>query len=259
MKDTKNIAILAAKTAGEFLLKNFRKHKELISERGVSKEISTKFDKKGDEIIRDIITRNFPEHSLLTEESGLSEKSSEHLWIVDSLDGSGNFALGNPFFGISIAYLYRGETKLGVIYLPYLDELYTAEKGKGAFMNGKKISVSGVDSIEKSYILTCEGGEKDNRRISEINYRLHARVKDLRKLGSACAEACYVASGRAEAYITTSIYPWDVAAGVLIVQEASGKATDFEGNPWKIEQMDLIISNGRVHNEIIGILRNSAR
>ncbi len=254
MNSFKDFAIRLAESSGEFLLQSFKKDETLISARGLSKEITTEYDIENDRFIIKKISETFPEHSILTEESGFIDRNSKYTWIVDSLDGSSNFALGNPFFSISIALMKDKKLTIGVIYAPYLRELYTAEASMGAFLNGKRINVSLVDSLDSSYLLTCEGGEKSNAKIARINALLHPGVKDLRKLGSAAIEGAWVASGRAEAYITTGIYPWDIAAAVLIVREAGGKVSNFEGREWKPEKSNIIASNGKIHEKLIELL-----
>jgi len=239
--------------AGNFLLKNFRKDYELLGMRGLVKEVTTKYDKICDELIVKAISRKFPNYNLLTEESGFLNKNSEFTWVVDSLDGSGNFAVGNPFFSVSLALSHLDKPIFGVIFAPFLKELFIAEEGKGALLNGKTVSVSKIENLNECYIVSCEGGEKSNLRISKINANLHPKVKDVRKLGSAALECAWVACGRAESYITLSIEPWDIAAGVIIVKEAGGKVTDFKGNPWKPKKSDVIFSNGKIHNKILEI------
>jgi myo-inositol-1(or 4)-monophosphatase len=250
----KDFMVEITRKAAKYLLDNFKKDPKLMLMRGVSKEIVTKHDRENDKFIIKEISENYPDHNILTEESGFIDNNSNFTWIVDSLDGSGNFAVGNPFFSISIALMRENELILSVINAPYLDEVFVSEKEKGAFLNDKQIHVSDYGDFDKSYILSCEGGEKTNKRIAKINSILHPKVNDLRKLGSAALEGAWVACGRAEGYITTSIYSWDVASAVLLVQEAGGKVTDFEGQIYKPRQSDTIFSNGRIHEQIIKLI-----
>lgn len=243
-------AIDIARKAGRYLNTNFRQNETIYGKRGASKEIVTKYDNASDKLILDELKHRFPEHSYLTEESGLIDNGSEYLWIVDPMDGSSNYASGNPFFSISIALARNNKVILGVVYAPYLDELYVAEKGKGAFLNDKQINVSDISDMSKAYIVTCEGGDT-NARLAELYKRIYPDVKDMRKIGSAAIEGGFVASGRAEAHVTLMINSWDVAASVLITTEAGGKATDFEGNPWTVEKNDLLLSNGKIHETLL--------
>ena len=250
-----NFAVKIARKAGKYLLENFEKHPKLVKERGLAKEIVTKYDKVSDRIIREELIKKYP-YNLLTEESGFTNFNSERTWVVDSLDGSSNFAVGNPFFSVSIALTEKDKIVLGVIYAPFLKELYTVVRGKGAFLNGKRIHVSEVKELRRAYLLSCEGGEKTNKRIAKINSLLHPKVKDMRKLGSGAIEGGFVASGRADAYITTKIYPWDIASAVLLVEEAGGKVTNFQGEEWNLKQSDLILSNGKIHNKILSRIKS---
>lgn len=247
---------LALETAGEaaaLLLENFKKDASLAGKRGVAKEISTKYDDESNALIIKKISAAFPNHNLLTEESGFIDKSGEYTWIIDSLDGTTNYADGNPFFSVSIALAKGDELLLGVINAPFLKEVFFVEKGGGAFLNGSRIRVSEVVDLSKSYIVACEGGEKTNARIAAINACLHPRVKDLRKLGSAALEGAWVACGRAEAYVTTQICAWDVAAAALLVREAGGRVTDFKGKNWVPVKSDAVFSNGLLHGELLKV------
>ena len=175
--------------------------------------------------------------------------------IVDSLDGTVNFACGNPLFALCIALLKGKRIEAGVIYCPAINELYFAEKGKGAFLNGKRISVSETGELGSSYLYLCEGGEKNRNITAELLNKVYPEVLDVRKLGSAGIEAAWVALGRGDAYITTSIEPWDVAPGVLIVKEAGGKVSDFNGNEWKPERSNMIFSNKKLHSKLVEIVK----
>ncbi|MFP4423838.1 MAG: inositol monophosphatase family protein [Candidatus Woesearchaeota archaeon] len=244
------IATQIARKGGDYLLTNFRRDPDLLSKRGLSKEVSTKYDKECDRILIDEITRRYPDHNLLTEESGKIERKGQYTWIIDSLDGTGNFAAGNPFFSVSIGIMKGDELIAGVVYAPYLEELYAAQKGNGCTLNGKQVKVSEVSSLDQAYIVACEGGSKDNNSMTELFRNIYPKVKDMRKIGSAAIECGLVASGRADGYTTLSIHPWDVAAGVLLVKEAGGQVTDFKGKPWQPAQTDLVCSNKRIHEEL---------
>jgi myo-inositol-1(or 4)-monophosphatase len=253
MKEKELIESLARK-AGHTLMKHFRQDWALLKERGTAKEVATKYDKEVDSAIVEEIRTHYPRHSLLTEESGSLQGDPDWLWIVDSLDGTGNFANFNPLFSVCIALMHRSEPLLGAIYAPAIDELYFAEKGQGAYLNGVKIQVSDVSDLGQSYILYCEGGDKNKRRTGDLLHRVYPRVIDIRKLGSAGLETAWVAAGKREAYFTTRIEPWDVAPGVLLIQEAGGKVSDFQGNPWQPQTGDLLFSNKKLHEKILNLL-----
>lgn len=257
MKDMiKDFTLQLAQKAGGILLDAFQRDHDSICLRNTAKEAASRYDKLVDDFITAEISKAYPRHSLLTEESGYHRADEEWLWIVDSLDGTGNFSNHNPFFTVCIALLYQGELTLGIVYAPALKELYLAEKGKGAYLNSVRLGVSTVEELTKSYIIYCEGGSKDRERTGKLLHSVYPHVTDIRKLGSAGLETAWVASGRAEAYFTTAIDPWDVAAGVLLVAEAGGRISDFQGNPWKPERGDSLFSNGRVHNRLLQFLHS---
>lgn len=253
MREKELISSLARK-AGDTLLKHFRQDWALLKERSTAKEAATKYDKEVDKLIIEGIKRHYPHHSLLTEESGFLPDDPDWLWIVDSLDGTGDFANFNPFFSVCLALMHQSELLLGVIYAPAIDEFYFVEKGQGAYLNGVKIQVSDVSDLDQSYIFYCEGGDKNRGRTGELLHKVYPRVTDIRKLGSAGLETAWVAAGKGEAYFSTRIEPWDVAPGVLLVQEAGGKVSDFQGNPWKPQTSDLLFSNKKLHEKILGVL-----
>ena len=235
-------------------MKHFRKDWDLLKERNTAKEAATQYDKEVDRLIVAEIKRHFPRHGLLTEESGPLRGDSDWLWIVDSLDGTGNFADFNPLFSVCLALMHRNELLLGAIYAPAIDEFYFAEKGKGAYLDGTRIRVSDVSDLGQSYVLYCEGGDKDRGRTGKLLHTIYPHVTDIRKLGSAGLETAWVAAGKGEAYFTTRIEPWDVAPGVLLVQEAGGKVSDFQGKPWQPQTSDLLFCNNELHQRILSLI-----
>jgi myo-inositol-1(or 4)-monophosphatase len=243
-----------ARRAGNTLLKHFRQDWALLKERSTAKEAATKYDKEVDRLIVGEIKRYYPHHSLLTEESGFLQSDPAWLWIVDSLDGTGVFANFNPFFSVCLALMHQSELLVGVIYAPAIDEFYFAEKGQGAYLNGVRIQVSDVSDLSQSYIFYCEGGERNRGRTGELLHKVYPRVTDIHKLGSAGLETAWVAAGKGDAYFSTRIEPRDVAPGVLLVQEAGGKVSDFQGNPWKPQKSDLLFSNKKLHEEISSLI-----
>jgi len=245
-----------AKRAGDELLSHFGEDEQLLKLRYSVKEAATKYDKMVDELIIREIKERYPDHSLLTEESGSLKGNPDWLWIVDSLDGTSGFASLNPLFSVCIAVMHKGELILGTIYAPAIGEFYLAEKGNGAYLNQRRIHVSETSQLGQSYLFYCEGGEKDRLKTGSMLGKIYPEVMDVRKLGSAGLETAWVAAGKGEAYFVTKIEPWDVAPGVLLVQEAGGEVTDFSGNPWQPEKSDLLFSNGRVHSKILDLLHN---
>ena len=163
----------------------------------------------------------------------------------------------NPFFAVSICLAYENEPITGVIFSPYIEEMIVARKDQGCTVNGRPVSVSSTDELSRTYVVGCPGGEKNNVRFAEMEYALHKQIKDFRKIGSAAVECYMVAAGRVDGFTTLNISSWDVAAGVLAVQEAGGRVTDFNGNPWTLEQTDLLVSNGLVHDAILAELNGA--
>jgi myo-inositol-1(or 4)-monophosphatase len=249
-------AISIAKKAGRNILESYRSEEPV--ERGTVKELKTIQDETSDKIIREAIEKNFPDHSYLTEESGFTARQKDYLWIIDPLDGTGNFANHNPLFAISISLWVNGEPLLGVIEAPMLAERFVAIRNKGAYHHdlfrriSRMVNVSKNDTLERAYVLYCEGGETDKERVLSIIKRVFLDVKDARKLGSAAIELAYVGMGRSDCYITTQISLWDIAAGVLFVKEAGGDILHFDGVPYHWSEFeadksyDLIASNGKI-------------
>lgn len=247
-----------SRMAGSFLLEHFREDPELLALRTSAKEAATKYDKMSDELIIRGIRGVYPEHSVLTEEGGLLRGDPDWLWIVDSLDGTGDFANWNPLFSVCLALMHKSELVLGVVYAPAIDEFYMAERGSGSYLNGRRIRVSDVADLGQSYLFYCEGGEKDRIRTGAALGAVYPKVVDVRKLGSAGLETAWVAAGKGEAYFTMKIDPWDVAAGVLLVREAGGKVTDLRGGEWVVERGDLLFSNGQaLHQQLLELLQEA--
>ncbi len=244
-----------ARRAGSLLLEHFREDADLLPQRTTAKDAATRYDLMADALIIDGVRSVFPGHSILTEESGLLAGDPDWLWIVDSLDGTGDYANWNPLFAVCLALMRRGELVLGVVNAPAVGELYVAERGGGAWLNGGRARVSGAADLGRSYLFYCEGGERDRGRTGKALAAVYPRVMDVRKLGSAGLETAWVAAGKGEAYFTFQIDPWDVAAGVLLVEEAGGRVTDLGGRPWAPERADLLFSNGEgLHRQLLALL-----
>lgn len=221
-------------------------------------ETLTQADLESEKIILKKIKKEFPDHRVLSEESGENEKISDYLWIIDPLDGTTNFSMHNPLFSVSIGLCFKNEIVLGVIYFPILDELYIAEKDKGAkkycpsgSTNGKKMKVSNIkkDNIINTF---CHGRKLDDiKRATDYHRGQKINNFDCRQLGSAAIELAYVACGRVESIFIPGAHSWDVAAGVVLVREAGGRVSDAKGKDWTLESKDILASNGLVHNQIL--------
>jgi myo-inositol-1(or 4)-monophosphatase len=252
-----HIAIDAAKEAGKFLKQNLGKVRDIQQKAGQEKNLVTEIDKRSEEIIIGIIKKHYPQHDILAEESGATKnQKSDYKWVIDPLDGTTNFTHGFPVFCVSIALEYRGKIVLGVIYDPNFNELFTAEKGKGACLNGKKMRVSKIDSLNRSLLVTgfpYNITENPNHAIEHfINFLMKSQA--VRRMGSAAIDLAYVAAGRYEGFWETDLHPWDVAAGVLLVEEAGGKISDFTDKPFSIYEKEILASNRLVHTQMQDVL-----
>ncbi len=254
MYNFKKIALKAALEAGDILRRNFGKsHK--IGHKGEI-DLVTEIDIRSEQRIIKILKKEFPDHDILTEEEKGWDSGSEYKWIIDPLDGTTNYAHGFPCFSVSIALEKMGKVILGVIYDPLKEELFIAEKGRGAYLNRKRISVSKTKRLSDALLAT---GFAYDVRVSPENNLDHfsnftLSAQGVRRAGSAALDLCYVASGRFDGFWEMKLKPWDVAAGSLIVKEAGGKVTDFKGGVFNIFSMEILASNGKIHGEMVKVL-----
>lgn len=251
------LAIDAALEAGQFLRRSVGKVLHVERKAGQETNLVTEIDKKSEAMIITKIKNRYPQHDFLGEESGSHEAKSEYKWIIDPLDGTTNFTHGLPIFSVSIGLEHEGQIILGVVYDPNSEELFTAEKGTGAFLNGKRMQVSGVPRLIESLIVT---GFPYNVRENPYNAVQHftnflSEAQAVRRLGSAALDLCYVAAGRFEGFWEVTLNPWDMAAGVLLVEEAGGKFTDFKGFPSTVYNKNVLATNGLVHEQMVEVLR----
>ena len=245
------IAVTAAYAAGEKLLERYYKYVRTDAKFKSHYEIVTKSDLVSEEIIITEIKKHFPDHRILSEEAGQIAGRSDYLWVVDPLDGTHNFSMHNPLWAVSIALFYKSKPALGVVFAPALNELFLAELDKGAWLNGRRIKVS--DYKDEKVINTFCHGSKVKDIEKALKYYPYHKLHDLdcRQLGSASLELAYVACGRVESIVIPGANSWDVAAGALLVQEATGKVTDFDNKAWKLKSPDMAASNGLIHQEIL--------
>ena len=247
-----SVAIETAMHAGHLLKKGFGTSYEISTKAGRHNLVTT-YDKLAEEAISKMIAEKFPSHGFLGEESGLRSQSGNMLWIVDPLDGTVNFAHDIPIFCVSIALAIASKVVLGVVYQPMTDELFWAEKGKGAFLNGKKIQVSTQEHLNDAYLTTGfpYNVHEDPMHCIETFSRLTRLGIPIRRLGSAAIDLSYVAAGRFDAYWEVSLQPWDLAAGLLLVEEAGGSVTRYDGSSCHIEQAGPVLAtNKRLHSQL---------
>lgn len=245
----RDIAVLAVKEAGRVLLSNLGRVKPYLKSR---REFVTQADKLAERKIYEVIKERFPDHSFLSEETYDEKTDSIYKWIVDPLDGTNNYVYFYPFFSVSIALEMEDDVILGVVYDPLRDELFEAERGKRAKLNGKEIEVTKTSQLKEARLLTGFPYimERDNN--IENFKRLAVSALELRVDGSAALDLCYVACGRADGYWELKLKPWDTAAGKLIVECAGGKVTDIEGKSFALCKSSILATNGKIHEEMVG-------
>ena len=244
-------AIDAARKAGDILMKHYGKVTVRYKSDG---SLVTDADIESEKRIKDILGEKFPDYSLLGEESGRMDKASEYTWVIDPLDGTTNYSIQNPFFNVSIALARGDDPVLGVVYYPFQDELFHAVKDGGAYLNNERIKVSERD-IRDSVICFCHAHDREAvKTVYEIFRRIKQVNCNLRQIGAAALELSYVACGRVGAFFTINLKPWDVAAGAVIVKEAGGRVTDFRRNPFTLKAKDILASNGRMHEDLLGLI-----
>jgi myo-inositol-1(or 4)-monophosphatase len=249
----REIAIKAAEQASRIIMDRFGSAQAFRIKQ--KKEIITETDGLSEQIICSTISTAFPDHDILAEESGLKRNHGKYRWIVDPLDGTTNFAHGFPFISVSIALEIEDKLHYGLVYDPLRDELFEAEYGHGAYLNGEEIKVSEVHELEQSLLGT--GFPYDRRIAKEKSIPLlqeyMAYIQGVRRSGSAALDLCYVACGRYDGFFEFNLHAWDVAAGSLIIQEAGGTITDQCGKPHNIFSDFILASNGHFHDKLVQI------
>ena len=256
----KAIAVKAAKAGGRILMQKFGGVLRIMHKGEV--DLVTDADQEAEQTIVSAIRHTFPRHGILAEERDFSRAGeSEYLWIIDPLDGTTNFAHGFPWFAVSIALQVRGEIVLGVIYNPAHKELFIAEKGGGAYLNDIPLRVSQTDRLDQALLAT---GFPYDRKQSEANNYDHfvnfqQSAQACRRPGAASLDLAYTAAGRFDGDWEMKLKPWDVAAGLLLVEEAGGRVSDFDGGPFDIKGAEILASNRLIHDAMIGVLGKGKR
>ncbi|MBV9572517.1 MAG: inositol monophosphatase [Acidobacteriales bacterium] len=238
-----------AREAGALLMDYFHRH-VAVEYKGEA-DLVTVADRSSETLIRSRILDRWPGHDILGEEEGLIKRDGAYVWYVDPLDGTTNFAHGFPVFCISLALEYKGKRIAGVIYDPTRDEMFAAEQGSGSCLNQQRIHVSKVARLSESLLATGFPSKKRHKNPNIFFYHhITMRSHGVRRAGSAALDLCNVASGRFDGFWEFNLNPWDTAAGVLIVEEAGGKVTGFNGNPFHIDSRQTLASNGLLHQAL---------
>ncbi|MBM4128679.1 MAG: inositol monophosphatase [Nitrospira sp.] len=252
-KEFLDTAVRAARLAGETVLDQLGK----ISKRDIdlkqASDFVTSVDRQSEKLIITSIKERFPDHHILAEESIKESAGEAYRWIIDPLDGTTNFIHGYPVFSVSIALERREEIILGVTFDPLRNEIFSCEKGEGAFLNGNKIKVSEISNVKNSLITT--GFPFRNKVLIDSYLRLFKnlflRVSDMRRAGSAALDLAYLACGRCDGFFEIGLSPWDIAAGSLLIEEAGGVISDFSGGSGYLWTGNIVAGNQIVHNEIL--------
>ena len=253
-----SFAIQTAREAGRVLAEKFGRAIRVSNKGDI--DLVTEADLASERLIVERIRGYHPRHAILTEESGdvvtVGDTGSEFKWIIDPLDGTTNYAHGYPCFCVSVALEHKGRVVVGAVYDPMRDEMFAAERGEGATLNGRGLRVS--ETYELNDALICTGFPYDVRDRGDFARHFRnfiMRAQSVRRDGAAALDLSYVAAGRFDAFYEEGLRPWDVAAGVLIVEEAGGRVTHYDGAPFRIYQPPIAASNGLIHEAMLEVLR----
>ncbi|MBI4652275.1 inositol monophosphatase [Candidatus Desantisbacteria bacterium] len=259
MNEFESTAITAAMEAGKLQRDNYSKHNNIFYKGRIN--LVTEINIESERIIKNTILKRFPDHSIMAEESEEKVASTQYKWIIDPLDGTTNFAHGYPCFCISIALEKDGDIILGVIFDAVKKELFTAKKGEGAFLNGEKISVSKIDKLTESLLVTGFPYDIRENPDNNLNYffAMSMAAQAVRRDGAAALDLAYIACGRFDGFWELKLAPWDIAAGILMVEEAGGTITGLKGQPITLLSQEILASNSKIHAEMMEVIEENNR
>ena len=252
----RRVAVDAARAAGQLLHREHPRTRQ-VSFKGTSTNLVTEMDGRAEALVVDALLKQFPDDGILGEEGGARPGRSGRRWVIDPLDGTTNYTHGLPVYSVGIGLERAGVVELGVVYDPTRDEMFVGERGAGAWLNDTRLSVSATPTLDVSLLTT--GFPYDARTNPDNNLKEYAtfavRARAVRRLGSALIDLAYVAAGRFDGFWELTLGPWDVAAGGILVEEAGGRVSDLRGGPLDINAPRLVASNGRIHDEILAVLK----
>jgi myo-inositol-1(or 4)-monophosphatase len=252
------IAQDAARAGGEILSGYFQQGIEFRTKQAC--DLVSNADVESERVIAEIIRATFPDHEILGEEGHQADVSAEHLWVIDPLDGTTNFAHDIPHFAVSIGYYHKGEPIVGVIYNPARDEWFHAVRGEGAFAKGKQVSVATHQLLSESLVgvgFYYDRGAMMQATLASIDQLFQKQIHGIRRFGTASLDLVQVGCGMFGAFFEYELSPWDFAAGRLFVEEAGGRVTTCDGSPLPIEKTSLLASNGALHDAMLAIVRGN--
>jgi len=253
----KNTLKKAALEAGQLMKARFNSGFRVDNKDGIN-DLVTEVDHASEKLIMDIIRNEFPDHFILSEEVGEIKMDSAYKWIIDPIDGTVNYANGIPICCVSIGIEHEGKMILGAVFNPFIDEFFFAERGAGSYLNEQRIRVSDKDNVSHSCLVTgfpYTYLDLPNGPL-EVFGRFIRKGIPVRRLGSAAIDLCWVAAGRFDGFYEHKLNAWDSAAGFLLVEEAGGKVTDFEGNDYSPYQPHIVATNGKIHDELLNWINN---
>ncbi len=258
MLQWKLFAVDLARKAGALLKEKFHQKHEINYKGDIN--LVTEADKMSEDLIIAAISRNFPDHGILSEESPAITGAGELRWIIDPLDGTTNYAHGYPVFCVSIALENEGVIVLGVVYDPMREEMFVSVRGEGTYLNDKKIAVSRTDNISKSLLATGFPYDIRDSKENNLDYfnSMAIKVQAIRRAGAAALDLAYLAAGRFDGFWELKLKPWDTAAGCLMVEEAGGVISDIMGDKWNLQSPSLLASNALIHEQIIKVLSSKS-
>ena len=252
----RRVAVDAARAAGQLLHREHPRTRQ-VSFKGTSTNLVTEMDGRAEALVVDALLKHFPDDGILGEEGGARPGRSGRRWVIDPLDGTTNYTHGLPVYSVGIGLERDGIVELGVVYDPTRDEMFVGERGAGAWLNDMRLSVSATPALDVSLLTT--GFPYDARTNPDNNLKEYAtfavRARAVRRMGSALIDLAYVAAGRFDGFWELTLGPWDVAAGGILVEEAGGRVSDLHGGPLDINAPRLVASNGRIHDEILAVLK----